>query len=260
MNRDDVIAGIVEKYFGIIKVPHSEPAKEFLSRCQSYSVKIDNGIYKYYQRGSGPTVVLVHGLHSNLGSMVAIADDLVEEGFKVVLFDAPAHGEAIGTTTDPVQVRDVIREIGNRIGEMHAVICHSLGGLWALSALSGDFRAKTLISIASPSSKKFLVEKFVQLHRIDGEIVGILVEEIENRLGANVWREFSPSEIVKTIGIPGLIIHGKNDDFVPPNHAEQLQANWAEAKVEMIDGAGHFDIVGSHKVRQLITAYLRELH
>lgn len=259
MNHDEEVAGVVQKYFGITRVPHDGFAKEFLKRCQSYSVKLNGSIYKYYRRGSGPTIVLVHGIHSNLGSMVSIAEDLLERGFKVVLFDVPAHGEAAGAETDPVEVREFIRKICNQLGEIHAVICHSLGGLWALSALNNDFRAQAFVSIASPSTNKFLVEKFVQLNQLKNDFADILIKELESRFGETVWVDFSPSEIVKTIGMPGLIIHGKNDDFVPPDHAEQLHSNWAEATVEMVDGVGHFDIVGSPKVRKLITTYLQQL-
>jgi len=257
MNHEEV-AGVVQKYWEIVKIPHDAFAKEFLRRCQSYSVRLNNNIYKYYRRGSGPTILLVHGYNTNLGSMVAIAEDLIEQGFKVVLFDAPAHGEAIGTKTDPVEVREVIRKISNQLGEIHAVIGYSLGVLWTLAAWNNDFRAKTLISIASPSNQRFLVEKFVQLNQIKNELAEALVKELERRFGETVWVDFSPSEIVKTIGVPGLIIHGKNDDFIPPDHAEQLGSNWTNAKVEMLEGVGHFDILGSPKARQLITTYLRE--
>lgn len=259
MSHAEEISNVVQKYFGIIKVPHTEPAKEFLSQCQSYSVKSHGGVYKYFVRGTGPTILMVHGIHSNLGSMVAIAEDLAEQGYKVVLFDVPGHGEAAGSQTDQVQVRELIRKICMQLGEVHAVLGHSLGGLWALAAFNEELRAKTFISIASPSDKKFILDKFVQLHQINNELCQALVQELESRFGDTMWVEFSPSEIVKKLGMPGLIIHGKNDDFVPPIHAEQLHSSWSNAKVEMIDGAGHFDIVGSPKVRNLITTYLREL-
>ena len=216
MDNAKEIASVVQKYFGIIKVPHDEPVKKFLRLCQSDSVKLNNNYYKYYQQGNGPTIILIHGLHSNLGSMVPIAQDLIEQGFKVVLFDAPAHGEAIGTNTNPLQVCKFIREINNQLEELHAIICHSLGGVWALSAWNNDFRAKTLISIASPSNHKFLVEKFVELHQIKNVIAEGLVKQLERRFGETLWVDFSPSEIAKPIDIPGLIIHGKNNDFVPP--------------------------------------------
>jgi pimeloyl-ACP methyl ester carboxylesterase len=258
MNRDQQIAAVVDKWFEVVKVRHDEHATAFVLQCQSVSVELNDKTYTYYQRGSGPTVILIHGLFSNLGSMAGIARDLVAQGFKVVLFDAPAHGEAIGTSTDPVEIRDLIRTIGKQFTDTHAIICHSLGVMWALAAWNKDFRAKTLISISGLSSKKYLVDRFIEKYQIDAEIADGFIKELENRFGETVWSDFSPSERVRTIDIPGLIIHGRNDDVVPPSHAEDLQSNWRQGRVEMIDGVGHFDVVRSPKVRQLITRYLRE--
>jgi pimeloyl-ACP methyl ester carboxylesterase len=258
MNIDQQIDFAVQKWFEIIKVPHDGPAKDFLLRCDVASVSYNGSNYKYYQRGTGPTVVLVHGLFSNLGSMVPIASDLIQLGYSVVLFDAPAHGEAAGTSTDPLEVRDVIRAIGKRLGNLHAIVCHSLGVLWALAAWNEDFHAKTLISIAGVSSKRYLVDKFVELHQVKPEIADGLIKALEARLGETVWVDLSPAEIVKRIAIPGLIIHGKKDDFVPPIHAEKLGSNWNQARVELIDELGHFDIVGAPRVRTMISDYLKE--
>ena len=121
-----------------------------------------------------------------------------------------------------------------------------------------ECRADRLISIASPSTHRFLVEKFVAMYQFSDRIAAGIAEELETRFGRAVWTEFSPSEIVKTIGVPGLIIHGREDDFVPAAHAEQLRSNWSQAKVEIVDGVNHFDAVISPQVRGLITRYLSE--
>ena len=169
-NHEQQIAVAVHKWYETAKVPHNAPATAFVQQCQSESIELNNKTYKYYQRGNGPTVVLIHGLFSNLGSMVPIAQDLIAQGFKVVLFDAPAHGEAIGTRTDPVEIRELIRKIGKQLGDIHAVICHSLGVLWALAAWNKDFRARTLISISGVSCKKYMVDRFIEKYRLKTEV------------------------------------------------------------------------------------------
>jgi pimeloyl-ACP methyl ester carboxylesterase len=247
----------VAAFYRIAKRPHDPFTKDFLSRCQSHTVKVNGKFYKYFERGSGPTVLHVHGVHGNLGSMVGIAEALVEQNYRVVLFDAPAHGEALGTSTDPVEVRGMIRGLCDRLGDLHATICHSLGGLWALSAWSSEVSVRAFVSISAPTGKRFLVEKFTEFNKLDSGQVQGLVQEIEARFGAGVWTEFSLPETVRAIDVPGLIIHGANDDFVPPEHAEVLHANWRRSDLEMVDGVGHFDITNSPAVRQSIVSYLR---
>lgn len=249
---------LVQEWFRIAKLPHDPATKDFLNRCQSHTVKVDGKFYKYYQSGSGPTVMLVHGVRSNLGSMTAIAEDLLEQGYQVVLFDVPAHGEALGTATDPFEVREVIRGISERFSELHAVIGHSLGGLWSLSTWNRGLRAKAFVMISSPATMRFLVDKFADFFELEEGQLEELARQIESRLGAEIWTELSPSEVAKEVDVPGLIIHGANDAYVPPGNAEIIHSNWHRSTVELIDDADHFDIVRSSKARKIISTFLQE--
>jgi pimeloyl-ACP methyl ester carboxylesterase len=246
-------------FWKIIKVGHDPFAKDFISQCQSHTIKVNGKPYKYFQCGSGPTVLHVHGINSNLGSMVPIAQALLAQDYQVVLFDAPAHGEAPGSTTDPFEVREMIRGMYDRLGEPHAVIAHSMGGLWALSAWNSDVHAKAFVSISAPSSLRFLVEKYAEIFGADTGLVRELLRDIENLLGEEVWAEYSPAENAKAIRVPGLIIHGAKDNFVPPEHAVDLHSSWHQSALELVEGVGHLNILKSPEVLTLISAYLREV-
>lgn len=248
-----------QEFFRIAKLPHDGFTKDFLNRCQSHTVKVQGKFYKYYQSGSGPTVLHVHGIRSNLGSMATIAGTLLEQKYQVVLFDAPAHGEALGTATDPLEVRELIGGIAERFPGLHAVVGHSLGGLWAMSAWNTGLRAKALVSISSPASMRFVLDRFAEFTRMDGDQVQELARRIEGRLGEDVWTAFSPTEVATTIDAPGLIIHGANDDYVPPGQAQEIHSSWRRSTVQLIDDAGHTDIVGSPKVQKLISTYLQDV-
>lgn len=250
---------LVQEFFRIAKLPHDPFTKAFLNRCQSHTVKVDGRFYKYYQSGSGPTVLLVHGIRSNLGSMAPLAEKLLEQNYRVVLFDAPAHGEALGTTTDPIEVRAVIAGIAERFPGLHAVVGHSLGGLWALSAWHVGLRAKTFVVISSPAEMRFLVDKFADFYPVGADQLQEMAERIEDRLGAEVWTDFSPSEVAKQIDVPGLVVHGANDEYVAPENAEDIHSAWRGSALELIEGAGHFDIVGLSQVHKIISAYLQDV-
>jgi len=249
---------LAEEFWTIGKVPHDPFTTAFLATCQSHTIKVDGKPYKYYQAGAGPTVLLVHGVHSYLGSMVPVATALLEQNCQVVLFDAPAHGAAPGTSTDPVEASGLIRALYDRLDGLRAVVCHSLGGLWALAAWHSGVRATTFVSISTPSDMQFLVDKFVEMRQIAADQVPDLVRLLEGRVGEGLWTDYSPAEIVKTIDIPGLILHGTADEFVPPEHAGRLHASWRRSTLEMIPGARHFDILRSPEVLKIISKYLQE--
>jgi pimeloyl-ACP methyl ester carboxylesterase len=252
------IDGLVQQFWTVAKAPHDDAAKAFLARGESHTVEAGGASYEYFRVGTGPTVLCVHGVHSNLASMVGIAEQLLEHGYEVVLFDAPAHGEAPGTTTNPIEVRGLIRAVVADVGELDAIVTHSLGGLWTLASWSEDWTAKAFVSISSPATLWFLLEKFAQFNSLGGDQVEELGRALESSVGGRLWADFSPVEIVKTLDVPGLIIHGTKDELVPADHAAQLHEGWRGSTVELVDGAGHYDIAAAPRVREMVPAYLEK--
>lgn len=74
-----------------------------------------------------------------------------------------------------------------------------------------------------------------------------------------LWTDYAPRHIAGALDVPGLVIHGAKDDFVPPAHAQELYDAWPGATLEIVDGAGHFEILGLAAVGQRVGAYLREV-
>ncbi|WP_433548672.1 alpha/beta fold hydrolase [Streptomyces sp. CA-294286] len=259
MRQADALPPLVREFCEVTRLPHDPFAKAFLNRCRSRTIKVNGRFYKYFQSGSGPTVLLVHGLHANLGSMVALAEELLGQGYRVVLFDVTAHGEALGATADPVEIRALMRGMYDRITGLHAVVGHSLGALWALSAWHEGLRAKALITIASPSSMLFIAEKFAELNNLTASQSNELQGQLQGCFGADLWTAFSPLEAVRAIDVPGLVIHGSADEYVPPGHAAELHAGWTRARLELIEGAEHFEIMETPQVRSIVSAFLREV-
>lgn len=250
---------LVNDFFTIMKHPHGPVAEAFLARCESYSVKSGGTWFKYYRCGdSGPTTLLVHGLHSNLATMVGIADRLLGQGQQVVLFDAPAHGAAPGVTTDPAQVRDLILAIAQQSGDLRALVGHSLGALWAVAALGAGLKVDAVVAVSSPADTRFLVDSFVAAHGLPADQVEELGAAIDGWMGPGVWAELSPLRIVASLDVPALVVHGREDDFVPWQHSADLHAAWPGSSLEVLDGVGHFDAVRSPEVRSLVADFLRE--
>ncbi|MEU3371143.1 alpha/beta hydrolase [Streptomyces sp. NPDC006660] len=259
MSTTESVDDLVERYYAVVKLPHDPFAKAFLGRCRSRTIKVDGRFYKYFQSGSGPAVLLVHGLNTNLGSMVTLADDLLAQGYRVVLLDVPPHGETLGTAGDPAEIRSLLRALYAQLTGLHAVVCHSLGGLWALTAWQAGTPARALVSVSAPVTTRFLVEKFAEMNGLDDDRSRELTGEIERRLGPAVWQEYSALEAARTLDVPGLVVHGTADDYVPPDHAHRLHAHWRGSTLELLEGAGHFDIMETPELRETVGAYLRGL-
>lgn len=259
MSAAESVDDLVERFYTVVKLPHDPFAKAFLSRCRSHTVRVDGRFYKYYLAGSGPTVLLVHGLNTNLGSMVSLAEDLLAQGYRVALFDVPPHGEALGTTGDPAEIRALLRALYARLTGLHAVVAHSMGGLWALTAWHSGVTARTVVSVSAPPAMRFLVERFAEMNGLDAERVRDVIGRIEARSGGSVWDAYSTLAAARALDVPGLVVHGTADDYVPPEHAGELHAHWRDSALELVEGAGHFDILESPEVRKIISAHLRSV-
>lgn len=62
-----------------------------------------------------------------------------------------------------------------------------------------------------------------------------------------------------TITEPMLVVHGEEDTLIPPEHGQRLVEAWGgPARLELVAGATHDDLVGRPELRAAIEAFLRE--
>lgn len=86
--------------------------------------------------GKGPTVLLVHGFEGSRAQFAAIIEALVARGFSAVALDAPGHGESTGDELTVVQYVAAIEHALARLGPVHAVVGHSLGGAMTMFSIA----------------------------------------------------------------------------------------------------------------------------
>jgi pimeloyl-ACP methyl ester carboxylesterase len=122
------------------RVALTDGEKKFLETGHAGRIVVNGKTIKLWSWGNGPTVMVVHGWGSRAGRLQAVIHKLVEEGFSVVTFDAPAHGDSDGTTTSIVEYASVIEEVASWAGSVHAVVGHSWGGASLALALKQGLR------------------------------------------------------------------------------------------------------------------------
>ncbi len=251
MSVERELASMIQRYFAIIKMPRDPEAQVFLNSCKAATVTVKGAKYTYYRCGSGPKVLLVHGLHANLDSMVELASSLMDR-YEVILFDAPAHGEAAGMMVTMPQLQSFAQALGEELGPLHGLVAHSFGVLWALSAWGGALSAKTVVSISGPTSTRFLTEKFIDMNSVGDELAERLYQQLERRFGETYWEDFSLPVIARSLKVPGLIIHSQDDTMVPSTHAHEIGEGWPEAEVMILEGEEHFKLCKLDVVTELV--------
>ena len=66
----------------------------------SDGINIDKIVCLYQWSGNGPKIMLMHGWSGRASNFFKIIEKLIIEDYDVYAFDAPAHGESSGVTTN----------------------------------------------------------------------------------------------------------------------------------------------------------------
>jgi pimeloyl-ACP methyl ester carboxylesterase len=101
-------------------------------------VDVDGTRVHYVDRGSGPAVVMVHGLGGQIRNFTYALSELLESEHRLIILDRPGSGYSKakpGTTPDIRAQGRLVARLIDKLGlEKPLVVGHSLGGAVALAA------------------------------------------------------------------------------------------------------------------------------
>src|SRR4029079_16510678 len=90
--------------------------------------------YRWNHRADKKALIL-HGFESSVTNFENYVFPLVEKGYEVLAFDAPAHGRSTGKSITVISYKNLVHYIWNSVGPIDAFITHSFGGLTLSLAL-----------------------------------------------------------------------------------------------------------------------------
>jgi pimeloyl-ACP methyl ester carboxylesterase len=203
------------------------------------------------------TVFMLNGLGDRMESPSYEFYSLLiaSEGYRVVMLDLRGHGRSTGDhitygfreSRDLVQILDALQRQGMICGPV-GVVGISYGGAMAICWAAIDPRVRAVVAL----------EPFSSLREATRDAGPSL-------LGADRWM-FSGEDLQKVAGIMGrmegfdpnrdsplaaiarcktpvLLIHGKSDTFLRPEHSIRLhEAALDHSRLILVDGANHFDL------------------
>jgi pimeloyl-ACP methyl ester carboxylesterase len=189
--------------------------------------------------GDGPSVFLLHGWSGRAGQLGAFVEPLVNAGYSVMAFDAPAHGQSTGSTTSAPTFARALDAVIRRFGPAHAVIGHSMGGWAAAFALLQGARIERLALIGSPTDPTAFTESFSERFGLTPEVTDRMMARAERRLGLK-RAEFELTPRIGAAGARALIIHDESDAEVPFSNAQAWAAAWPGSELVKTQGLGHY--------------------
>ncbi len=235
--------------------PHELP---FLNKAElSYIFVPEIGkkiaVYKW---GNGPKKALIaHGWSSRPTQLHKFIEQLLERGYTVYGFDAPAHGKSSGKHTMMPEFVKTIEKIVEEYGPFDIAIGHSMGGISLLNVQANKHSFKKMVIIGAPDSIKKIFYRFIELMELNPGIAKRLIDIFEEITGKKM-EEFHGSNLAKKIDIPVLIVHDENDNEVPLEDAVNNVKNLAKGQIYATKGLGHSRILKDDEVVKNVMHFL----
>jgi pimeloyl-ACP methyl ester carboxylesterase len=234
-------AAAVAEHLFLTPKRHPRPAAEHevLVSARHLLVPSDDGPLASWEWGDeGPRVLLVHGWEGRGAQLGALAAPLVERGYRVVTFDAPAHGDSPGSIASIVHFARAIRAVARAYGSLEAIVSHSMGGPSTAWALTEGPLAKRVVMICPPIDVRDFTRQLSHALAL-GEPVRAAVEaRLARRLGV-APEDLHVAKLARRMTTPLLLVHDEDDREVRIGCSERIAASWPGAELVRTRGLGH---------------------
>jgi pimeloyl-ACP methyl ester carboxylesterase len=209
----------------------------------------------------GPTILLLHGWGGYAGQLHAFVEPLHAAGFRVVAFDAPAHGASAasrhgGRRVTFFEFADALEAVAAVETSVAGIIAHS-GGCTALSlALRAGWNAPANIVFVAPFAQpSAAIGGFARAIGANQRVVAAFSADVERWLG-HPWSYLDIAtleDIHKWRRL--LVIHDEEDREVPLSQARAVAASWPSAHLIETQGLGHRRLLREPAVIKRVLAF-----
>ena len=222
-----------------------------------------NGLkVKGYQWGSGgkSKLLILHGFSSLAYKFHSFIMPLVEKGYEVYAFDAPAHGGSEGTTINVLEYCEMIEKANKKYGPFQSYIAHSFGGIalsLAMEKAEENNPATKMVLIAPATETTSAIDAAFELLHIKDEKVRKSFDNIILKKSGHPTKWFSVDRAMQHINASVLWVHDENDDVTPLKDALRVkEQNLPNVEFMITKGLGHRKIYHDKKVQQKIFEFL----
>lgn len=242
-------------------IKHKVPKREFEMDQKSIQKNIhisaiNKNIVTYHYGESKRKVLLVHGWSGRGTQLFKIADELLQNGYSTISFDAPAHGKSEGTTTIMSEFIASVLEIEKQFGPFEFAIGHSLGGMSVLNAIKDGLKVNKAIIIGSGDIVQDILDEFIFKLKLKKEFSERLKFFFEEQYKVKM-DDFSAYRAAQKIKIPVLVIHDNDDPEVPVKAGIHIQENLENGSLFLTDGLGHRKILGNQNVIKKVLEFIK---
>lgn len=199
---------------------------------------------------NGKKVLIAHGFSSNAYKFEKYILPLKKEGFEVLAFDAPAHGQSEGKLINAYIYRQALLQAEASFGPIYGFMGHSLGGLAASLAFEAlpDNQDRKLVLVAPATETTRAIDNFFRMIPVAPNVkqafTGLIDELTEHPISY-----YSVSRVVRSLHSPVLWIHDRQDTICPFEDVKPLLTqDLPHVRFQVTEGLGHSRVYKDNQI------------
>ncbi len=248
--------------FNFISKPQKRKIRPFeksiLEIAKHSTINFNKFKIKSYQWGNGKKkALLVHGWGGRASNFGAIIPILIENGFQVISFDGPSHGESSKRKTSFFEMADLVK-LYLQNNNYDLIMTHSMGSVLAFTAMNSlKYKAKKMIVLTTPSKFSEFIDLAILKFGLTKETTKLLINKLKK-----TSTEYNPishkvKDVINNIEIKDItFIHDISDKVIPLKRSKLVSSYFSNSKFIEIEGTGHFKMLWSKKVIKIVESLI----
>ena len=203
--------------------------------------------------------LILHGFGSAAHKFHQYVSPLIEKGYEVLAFDAPAHGNSEGVRVNAAEYCEMIETVLKNYGPVKSFMAHSFGGIaLSLAMEKTKHGADTNIAFIAPATEtSSAVEGAFNMLQIKDDAVKREFDNIIFEKSGQRTEWFSIKRAMQNITATVLWIHDEDDDITPFSDALKVKdENFPNIRFIITKGLGHRKIYSDLAIKKEVINFL----
>lgn len=233
-----------------------ESEEKVLNESIVKSIKFRNFEIIQYKWGTenNKIALLIHGWEGQAGNFASIIQNLTDNGYQVIAYDAPSHGRSSKGNTNMFEFSTFL-ESELKEFEPDLIISHSFGSVNTATLLRKNPNLKVNLWIMVTTPYRFMsrVNDMSNHFGLNSKTKNELINRIQKDTQENITQLDMAIYCEELQNVEkAIIVHSKTDKVLPIDGAREVAKSFERSRLIELDNLGHYAILWSNELNEII--------